>query len=228
MATQFAFGKIVTDGLVLALDAADKNSYPGSGTTWSDMSGNNNNGTLTNGPTFSSANGGSVVFDGVDDSVICTNNSSVQITTGTIIAWINANSNNTGFRGIITKQNAWGLFLFENLLVAYDWGNSQIRSTGINLGNNAWNYVAMSFTETIGTPSNNAIIYIRGRELENQNYQLTTTVKHVAQNITVQIGDGNSSQFFSGKIPIAQVYNRALSTSEILQNYNAQKSRFNL
>jgi hypothetical protein len=67
MATQYAFGKIVTNGLVLALDAADKNSYPGSGTTWRDMSGNNSNSTLTNSPTFNSANGGSIVFDGVDD-----------------------------------------------------------------------------------------------------------------------------------------------------------------
>jgi hypothetical protein len=225
MATQFANGKIVTSGLVLALDAADRNSYVSGSSIWNDVSGNGNGGTLTNGPTFSN---NSIVFDGVDDSVICTNNSSVQITTGTIIAWINANSNNTSFRGIITKQSAWGLFLFNNLLVAYDWGNSQIRSTGINLGNNAWNYVAMSFTETIGTPSNNAIIYIRGRELENQNYQLTTTVKHVDQNTTVQVGDGNASQFFSGKIPIVQIYNRALSTQEILQNYNLQKSRFNL
>ena len=61
---------IVTSGLVLSLDAADKNSYPGSGTTWADLSGNTNNGTLTNGPTFSSANQGSIVFDGVDDSCI--------------------------------------------------------------------------------------------------------------------------------------------------------------
>ena len=59
--------RIVTSGLVLALDAADRNSYPGSGTTWTDLSGNANNGTLTNGPTFNSANGGSIVFDGTND-----------------------------------------------------------------------------------------------------------------------------------------------------------------
>ncbi len=59
--------KIVTNGLVLALDAADKNSYPGSGTIWRDVSGNNRNFTLTNGPTYNSANGGSIVFDGTND-----------------------------------------------------------------------------------------------------------------------------------------------------------------
>ena len=59
---------IVTNGLVLFLDANNTNSYPGSGTSWYDLSGNGNTGTLTNGPTFSGENGGTIVFDGVDDS----------------------------------------------------------------------------------------------------------------------------------------------------------------
>ena len=59
--------KISTDGLVLALDTANRKSYPGSGTVWNDLSGNGNNGSLINGPTFNGANGGSIVFDGVDD-----------------------------------------------------------------------------------------------------------------------------------------------------------------
>ena len=61
--------RIVTDGLVFCVDAGDKMSYPGAGTTWTDLSKNRNNGTLTNGPTFDSANGGSIVFDGTDDYV---------------------------------------------------------------------------------------------------------------------------------------------------------------
>lgn len=219
MATQFAFGKIVTNGLVFAVDAADRNSYVSGSTIWNDLSGNNNGGTLTNGPTFSN---NSIVFDGVDDRITCTNNASVQITVGTIGAWINANSNNTGFRGIITKQSAWGLFLSDNVLVTYDWGGGGTRSTGINIGNNTWNYVAMSFTETIGTPSNNAIVYLNGNPI------LTTTVRHSNHGVTVQIGDGNAGQYFSGRIPSAHIYNRVLSPQEILQNYNAQKSRFNL
>ena len=60
---------IITDGLVLYLDAANTKSYPGSGTTWRDLSKSQLNGTLTNGPTFNSSNGGSIVFDGVDDYV---------------------------------------------------------------------------------------------------------------------------------------------------------------
>ena len=65
----FTGPNIITDGLVLALDAANSRSYPGTGTTWSDLSGNGNSGTLTNGPTFNSGNGGSIVFDGVDDNI---------------------------------------------------------------------------------------------------------------------------------------------------------------
>ena len=61
--------RTITDGLVLCLDAANRKSYPGSGTTWTDLSGRGNTGTLTNGPTYSSANGGSIVFDGTDDIV---------------------------------------------------------------------------------------------------------------------------------------------------------------
>jgi len=61
--------RIITDGLVLCLDAGNPKSYPGSGTTWTDLSGNGNNGTLTNGPTYNSGNLGSLVFDGVNDYV---------------------------------------------------------------------------------------------------------------------------------------------------------------
>jgi len=80
-------GKIVTNGLVLCLDAADKKSYPGTGTVWTDRSENGNHGTLTNGPTFNGANGGSIVFDGPSDGVLLPNispTSKLQVTNGDI------------------------------------------------------------------------------------------------------------------------------------------------
>ena len=80
--------RIVTDGLVLCLDAASKRSYPGTGTTWTDLVGSNN-GTLVNGPTFDAGNGGSVVFDGSDDRVDCTSPSEIDsISEITMIAWV--------------------------------------------------------------------------------------------------------------------------------------------
>jgi hypothetical protein len=215
---------IVTSGLVMNLDAGSVSSYPGIGITWTDLSGNGNNGTFgtfPTTPTYNSANNGSIVFDGTDDKVDCGNSATLQITQGTISAWIKADSANVGFNGIITKQLAWSLFVKDNILISYDWGNATERSTGITVGNGTWNHVAMTFTETVGTPSNNAIIYVNGSPV------LTTTVKHSAQTAPVQIGDGNNtSQNFGGNIAQASVYNRVLSAKEILRNYNAAIGRF--
>ena len=223
MSTRYNFfGGLVTDSLILNLDAAKLQSYPGTGTTWRDISGNNNNGTLTNGVIWNpSLNGGVFSFDNVDDVVICTNNASVQITTGTISGWFKV-TNGSSINGIITKQNAWGLFVWNNTLSTYDWGNSVQRDTGINVADGNWHYAVMTFTETIGTPSNNAIIYLDGTAV------LTTTVKNLNQSISVQVGDANASQYFGGFISQASIYNRVLSSAEVLQNYNAQKIRFGL
>ena len=89
MATKYS-PKIITNGLVLSLDAANNKSYPRSGTTWTDLSGNNNTGTLTNGPTFNAGNQGSIVFDGVDD-YISGGGSIIPVGTGDyyIESWIN-------------------------------------------------------------------------------------------------------------------------------------------
>jgi len=214
--------RIVNDGLVLYLDAGNSKSYPGSGSTWTDLSGRNNNGTIENSPTYNIANKGAFTFNGTTQRVNCGNSSSLQITSGSIAAWFNADSNNSNFRGIIAKQNAWGLFVANNVLVTYDWGAPATRSTNITVGNNTWNYVVMTFTETTGTPSNNAIIYLNGNPV------LTTTIKHSNHSVVVYVGEANSNQYFSGKISNASIYNRVLSSSEILQNYNAFKGRFNL
>jgi hypothetical protein len=213
--------KIVTNGLILCLDAANKKSYSGGGTIWKDLV-SSNDGTLINAPTYSSANGGAIVFNGSNNRVDCGNAANLQITVGTISAWFNANNGNSGYNGIIAKQSAWGLFVSDGILVAYDWGNNLRRNTGIAVDNSTWNYAAMSFTETIGTPSNNAIIYLNGSPV------LITTVKHSSQGAQVQVGDANASQNFGGNIAQASIYNRVLTATEVLQNYKALKGRFNL
>jgi len=214
--------RIVNDGLVLYLDAGNSKSYPGAGSAWTDLSGRNNNGTIENSPTYNIANKGAFTFNGTTQRVNCGNSSGLQITSGSIAAWFNADSNNSNFRGIIAKQNAWGLFVANNVLVTYDWGAPATRSTNITVGNNAWNYTVMTFTETTGTPSNNAIIYLNGNPV------LTTTIKHSNHSVAVYVGEANANQYFSGKISNASIYNRVLSPTEIVQNYNATKGRFNL
>jgi hypothetical protein len=213
---------IARDGLVLYLDAANKKSYPGTGIVWKDLSGNGNDGTLVNGVGYSGDNKGTLTFDGSNDEVICTNNLSVQITTGTISAWFRANNQNSNYKGIITKQLAWGLFVFNNVLIAYDWGNSTNRTTGITVGNDTFNYVAMTFTETVGSPSNNAIIYLNGAPV------LTTTIKHVNHTTNIQIGEANASQHFNGSIFQASVYNRVLTAVEIRKNFEALRGRYGI
>lgn len=108
--------KIITDGLVLCLDAAGTKSYPGNGTTWTDLSGNGNNGTLINGPTFSSDNGGSLVFDGSNEWVACSASlSKLNITTQfTYEVTFYITSNNAynrydliGYNGY-SPSNIWG------------------------------------------------------------------------------------------------------------------------
>ena len=218
--------EMVTSGLVLYLDAANAASYPGSGTGWTDLSNNGNSGTLTNAPTYSSVNGGELIFNGTNQFVNCGNAASLQITTGTIGAWIKANNTNSSYNGIVVKQFAWSLFVLDNVLVAYDWGNSATRTTGVTVGNNTWTNVAMSFTETIGTPSNNITIYVNGSSV------LTSTVKHASnQTVSLAIGDGSvpsSSQSFGGSMSQVTVYNRVLSQAEVTQNYNAIKGRYGL
>jgi hypothetical protein len=220
----FSFSpKIVTDGLVLALDAANPRSYTSGSTVWTDLSRGGNNGTLTNGPTFSNTNGGSIVLDGTNDYISLGNPSLYQIFQGTISAWVRTSSPGNSFRGIIAKQSNYGLFTLDGVLATYDWFSNQTRSTGINIADNTWKNVVMTFTTNTGSPSNNAIIYLNGIPV------LTTTIKFSNNNIELQIGNGgDATQYISGNIAATSLYNRALSATEVLQNYNATKTRFGL
>jgi len=227
MSTAEGGGNIVTDGLILCLDAANSKSIVSGSTTWNDLSRGGNNGALTNGPTFSSANGGSIVFDGTNNYVTCGNASSLQSTIGSVSAWVKTTTPGNNYRSIIAKQNSWGLFIKDSILITYDWGNIADRTTGINISDSTWKNVAMTFTETTGTPLNNVIIYLNGTPV------LTTTVKYAANNVNVEIGRGGSIgegtlQFINGSISQALLYNKVLTSQEILQNYNATKNRFGL
>ena len=94
--------KIITDGLVLCLDAADQNSYSGSGNTWTDLSGNGNNGTLINGPTFTSENYGSIIFDGSNDYMSVNNN--YNHFAETVIVWAKSNTSTWNQYGWISSS----------------------------------------------------------------------------------------------------------------------------
>jgi hypothetical protein len=224
MATQFAFGKIVTDGLVLALDAADRNSYLGSGTTWNDVSGNGNNATLTNGPTFSNNNGGCIAFDATDDFATITSNVVFNFGTGdfTLETWIYPESFSTYLHMIqMPDQGTFALKanITDGAIYFYNPSFTTYGSTpNWTLVLNKWNYVAMTRVSSV------AYVYLNG-ESKGSKTSFTTNFS----NNTIKIHGGHfGGEFAQCKIATTKIYNKGLAASEILQNYNAQKSRFNL
>jgi hypothetical protein len=211
--------KIINDGLVLYLDAANSKSYGGSGNTWFDLSGNGNNGTLQNGVDYNSDNKGSLVFDGVDDYVLTPVN--IDANPSSVGAWFNASSL-SGARGIVLTDNGgWdkGFEINEGVFSIYIGNNLQ--STAVSASANTWYFGLLTYT------SSSMSFYINGYNIWNGGAPGQTSGS------TIEIGranfpNGNGSRFFQGKIAQVSVYNRALSASEILQNYNTTKGRFNL
>lgn len=212
---------IIRDSIVLYLDAANIKSYPITGNTWYDLSGYENNGTLLSGATYNNSYGGIMQFDGVSATVDCGNNSSLQLIRGTISSWINT-AGGSLWKGILTKQYAYGLFTSDNYLAAYDWGNGTGRVTTYNI-TNSWCNVALAFTDITGSPVNNAIIYLNGSPV------LTCTIK-ITDNLTsVQLASGHwVLQYAQCNISRCYIYNRVLSQTELQQNFNALKSKFGL
>jgi hypothetical protein len=219
MSTQYANGKIINSGLVLALDAADRNSYPGSGTTWSDVSGNGNSGTLTNGPTFSN---NSIVFDGTNDYV------NTSITTAyndfTIGVWFKQVGNIIGYQRLVDKDYISGFWIGRNASVANSWGGGVLESGDpygrfITLTDGNWHYIVSKREGSIHT------IYGDGITNTISGNVSTSALSGVQITIGTQQGIG---AYLNGNIAQVSIYNRALSSQEISQNYNAQKSRFNL
>lgn len=229
MSTLQAVGSVVTDGLVLYLDAANYKSYPGSGTAWSDLTINNNNGTLTNGPTFSSANGGSIVFDGVDDYV-SGSSFTPNFTNKTLSAWVKLNSVSQQGGGVINIQSDSGT-IFDAIVyneTNSGWGfgsNSFLRTTWSGVketSTNNWVNILATYQ------NNNYNLYRNGVVILNTTSYLAYNFNFSSKSLLGYRHTGGTGAFLSANISNAQIYNRALSAGEVLQNYNALKRRFNL
>lgn len=213
------YPSINLSGLILLADSANKNSYSGSGTTWNDLSGLGNNGTLVNGPIFdTNTNKGIFTFDGTNDYVNFGNSSVLQQSAGTLSAWTKASSPGAGFRGIIAKQGAYGLFYTDSVLVAYDWATGSTRSTGVNISDNTWKNVVLTYQSGV---TNGTRIYINGVSV------LTTTITIQSQAANLFGGaEANAAQYASCQISLFNMYNRALSAAEVANNYNAMRGRY--
>ena len=204
---------IITNGLVLNLDAGFTPSYSTSGVTWYDLSNSGNNGTLTNGPTYSTDGGGTIVFDGADDYVGWGNNPLSGLTSSiTYDIWV---------KFIGAAQNAFTLSCFN--FRVYHQNNSvwYISGTGTGDRNISWTYTTNWVNFVYSFDGTNHICYINGT---------TYTVNSgggLSSQSNLQISGRNSGSLpLNGNIAITKVYNRGLTSTEILQNYNAQKTRF--
>ena len=211
--------RIVGDGLILDVDAAVSRSYSGSGLTANGLIGGIG-GTLVNGVGFTTANNGAFTFDGSNDYISFGNSSAVQQSSGTLSAWAKASSPGGGYRGIIAKQGAYGLFYTDSVLVAYDWAADAPRSTGINIADNTWKNVAMTYQSGV---TNGTKIYLNGVSV------LTTTITILNQiNNLFGGAEANASQFAACSVAAFNMHSRALTAQEVLQNYNATKRRYGL
>ena len=222
---------IVTDGLIFAIDAGSERSYPGSGTSVTDLVGSNN-GALVNGVGFSSANGGSFIFDGTDDyinlSTLSNSMNSSAFTIGTVIK-IDSFASSSSSRPYISNWNTWSPGSQKGFLLrtftssnksSFWWCDgtnytSVYSTTEMSLGE--YYYVCVTYS------SSGVKIYVNG-VLEGTSSSLTGGVVFESN---TRIGYTSiNTGFFDGNIANTIIYNRAITAAEVLQNFNAQKNRF--
>jgi hypothetical protein len=223
--TNREYENIVTSGMVLNLDAGFVSSYPTSATTWYDLSYSGNNGTLTNGPTFSSLSGGSIVFDGVDDYVNCGNNNSLKITGPiTINTIFKVNSFTNDYQAIVSMGDDSYRFQRNAATNKLAFGSRNIGLTDListtNISGNTWYITSAVYN------GSTMQIYINGvlDAIGNASGSLPAS----SYNLLV----GGNAQFparaWDGYISNVQIYNRGLSPFEVYQNYNSMKGRFGI
>jgi len=225
--------RIVTDGLVLALDAGNTKSYLGSGTTWTDLSGNGNNGTLENGVGFDGGNGGSLSFDGVNDYVDTKSIQFERTDSFTISVWANSssvnnnqmvNNENGSYRGYqFVLSNGKIFFILRNTVSTNYIGVGSVES----ILPNKWYYLLVSYNGSSDASGVN--IYINGlstsKNIDGNNLSATTISGE-----TTWIGRRRPATQapFNGNIAQVSIYNKALTADEVSQNYNALRGRFGI
>lgn len=234
--------RIVTDGLVLCLDAANRKSYPGTGSTWYDLSGRNNHvvADATYSPSYNS--NGYFTFGG-GDNFETRSAAEVMNSQITMICWYNQTGNGNGAPRLIETHMLNSTFSYSNAIcVDTDsairaWidinGTSSARResrdtvSGTAYPKNNWRMVAYTYSGVAGSST----IYVNGSAVSANEVSGTVSNANIDDINIITIGayaDGHTANYFQGHIAICQIYSSALSASEILQNYNATKGRFGL
>jgi hypothetical protein len=227
----FGSPPIVTSGLVLNLDAGNTKSYPRSGTVWRDLSGNNNSGSLVNGPTYSSANGGTIVFDGTNDYTVLTRPAQI-ITSGSIsinlwAKWTTVGTTISTIQVLIDNNHSsspvQGFYIQDrpdlNKKLTFSVTPLTVVTSSFQVGNGSWAHIAATHSPGISR------LYINGT-LDGFSNEPNMAI--VQPNISIGYWQFTPGRYLNGNVATVQIYNRALTPTEVQQNYNAQKSRFNL
>ena len=227
---------IVTNGLVLHLDAANTSSYPGSGTTWTDVSGNGFTGTLVNGPTYNSENGGSIVFDGVNDYVLANQNASLKskfsttsvshfswvypTAAGQLVSELGSTDINGAWHDSNIEISASGAFSFST----WHGGLTDLKVVSSTNAFNAWYYVGFTYDGTTLTA------YINGSAIGTTTF--TRQAPYLNGNeyyyalFAIDSTNMGTYAYGTGRCATFSVYNRSLSAAEVQQNYDALSSRY--
>jgi len=227
---------IITDGLVLALDTANVKSYPETGTTWYDLSGYNNHGELVNGPTFSSDGGGSISFDGINDIIYLpfvldtSTNFTIEVTVKSTTMISEPTPQNRQTVWAFTTDTSQGYQLLDLEI----WNNGVSSFNGNNVS-----YTPSLLSNFILGDANSTKIYTLSKSGSSQSWYVNSDIKGVVNQTYTGIsqyfklggrstGSSGGGQPWNGPVYIVRIYNRALTATEVLQNYNATKARFGL
>lgn len=227
--------KVATEGLVLALDAANPRSYVSGSTTWNDLSPNGNNGMLVNGPTFNNSNLGNITFDGTNDYALIQYNSVFNSLSFSISGWftIVGQGSQIDYPYIIASEaiintGVQGVGIFYAGYIVKFRGDVSETPNGFSwdvrpfIGDGKWHHFCAIYNSDITTS------YIYGDGVLRNTY-VTNIGRVFSQNRNINLGARSiADSYFNGRISNIQFYNRALSAAEALQNYNATKGRFGL
>ena len=220
---------ITTNGLVLCLDAGNPRSYPGSGTSWKDVSGTGNNGTLVNGVGYNSANLGSLLFDGVDDLV--TISGSQTLSEATFIVWLKRTGTQVSFASIFFSRGGTGgsttglNYYGTSNTLGYHWNDTAATydfNSGLTVPDNTWCMCALTVNSTT------AMFYLGTSTGITTATNTTTHGSTTLANLVIGADPTIVTRDMSGSLSLAMLYNRALTEAEIQQNYNAARGRYGI
>jgi hypothetical protein len=207
-------GSVISTNLVIYLDAANTSSYPGFGSVWTDLSGNNRTGTLTNGPTYTSSDGGAIILDGVDDNISL--GSFFNYTAFTICMWIRPGATQTTYADILDNNHSSVNWVIQQNVSTTNQYAFHTSGT-FNLSANTWVFLTCTYTGTLSTVYLNSVFASQG----------SGTITY--SNPFLRIGAwGGGGRNWNGRVGSFFAYNRVLSLSEIQQNFNVTRARFSI